>query len=691
MKRAVTIALCCWALGSQAHAQAPAQPTVLPAADGGTVDLHDMSARVDTAVARLIEQARADARAALAKKNYAAALKSLESAHELDPTSVETTLQLADLQVLLGHAERAEALYRELIALAPDRGSAHAALADLLAKDASKPERLKEAGDLYARARELLGNDASLLLRQARLAATRGLSDEAERTYQSYLQSTRPDDALRLELGDFYRDEGKPDEAARWYREVSSGERARLAAQRIFELEVDREARRYGLSRPDTASDAQARALAAKARVQSAQGQKKPAEALLREALRSSPGLASVHADLADLLRETQRDDEAELEYLRALALDGTLPDVPLRLSQLYLAAQSPRAAEAALLAERALQLRPDWTEPQLLLARAYRAQGDLPRALSRVKRFLAQAPEGEEREQALALQTALEGLLGGAATASESATGGHGQKLPRDPLARARAFIARGRADAALVELQRLNARETNVEALALQAQLLRAAGRAREAATVLERALQAAPERADLHQAIAASLLDLGHEAAARPHLLDCERAHRAACTYWLARLDAGADHGLTSALHDSTRLFDLLRARDRLANLHADRDGQVSQGDIDALRTRTGQRITAVSVMALALLVLLGITALAVYRRRWGGLDLGTFLDRHPDAGPDVQRVLSAIRHEVLKHNTLMLGGLIESVRGGAATREAAEHILRAFFGDDGRGGV
>jgi signal transduction histidine kinase len=92
-----------------------------------------------------------------------------------------------------------------------------------------------------------------------------------------------------------------------------------------------------------------------------------------------------------------------------------------------------------------------------------------------------------------------------------------------------------------------------------------------------------------------------------------------------------------------------------------------------------------------MALALLALLGITALAVYRRRWGGLDLGTFLDRHPDAGPDVQRVLSAIRHEVLKHNTLMLGGLIESVRGGAATREAAEHILRAFFGDDGRGGV
>ncbi len=94
---------------------------------------------------------------------------------------------------------------------------------------------------------------------------------------------------------------------------------------------------------------------------------------------------------------------------------------------------------------------------------------------------------------------------------------------------------------------------------------------------------------------------------------------------------------------------------------------------------------------AVLAALALMLLVAGALALRNWRWGGIDLATLLDRHPDAGPDVQRVLSAIRHEVLKHNTLMLDGLIERIRSGAESREPVEHILRAFFGADGHGGA
>ncbi len=563
MKTRLALAACVLLVSDLRGAATLAQPSpATPATDAGTSDLHALSAQLDSAVARLVQKARDEARTLLAAKNYAGALKALESAHDLDPHNPDATRELADLQVLIGHAERAEKLYRELITLEPERGAAYVALGDLLARDGSAPERLEEAARVYTRARELLGQDPSVLLKQARLAARRGETEQAEYAYQGYLALGHMDDALRLELGDFYRLAGKPGDATRYYREVTGTQSARAAAQRIFELEVDREARRYGLSQHDGAGDAEARALAEQARVQRATGQPAQAVALLRDALQHSPGLASVHADLGDVLRDAERDPEAELEYLRAIALDGTSPDVPLRLAQLYLDAKPAHAVEAALLGERSLQLRPDWAEPELLLSRAYRAQGDLPRALSRVQRFLAQAPEGAEREQALALQAAIETLLGGSAPATAHAN--DDEKLPLDPLARARVFIARGRTGAALAELQRLGARSSSVEALNLEAELLHATGRSQEAVSALRRSLQQNPGQPEAQEALASALITLGQSDAARPYLADCERARSVGCRFRLAELAAGPDPGTFSMLHDAPQLFDLLHAR-------------------------------------------------------------------------------------------------------------------------------
>jgi hypothetical protein len=135
----------------------------------------------------------------------------------------------------------------------------------------------------------------------------------------------------------------------------------------------------------------------------------------------------------------------------------------------------------------------------------------------------------------------------------------------------------------------------------------------------------------------------------------------------------------------------LLTLLHARERLTDLAPDRRSHVSAAEIQRLLARVDARLFAVWALGFTCLVLAAFGAYLWQRQRWGGADLAQLLDRHPAAGPDAQRILSAVRHEVLKHNTLMLGGLIETLERGAPAREAAEHILRAFFGDGGRGGA
>ena len=134
----------------------------------------ELSELLDSAVLRLSEEARKDAEKKLAARDYPGGLQLLERAHELDPGSVSTLRRLAELHVLLGHAERAEALYRSLIVREPKVGQAYAALADLLFVEGASAERLQEASELYAMARERLGAEPTLLRKQARIAHARG-------------------------------------------------------------------------------------------------------------------------------------------------------------------------------------------------------------------------------------------------------------------------------------------------------------------------------------------------------------------------------------------------------------------------------------------------------------------------------------------------------------------------------------
>ncbi len=84
-------------------------------------------------------------------------------------------------------------------------------------------------------------------------------------------------------------------------------------------------------------------------------------------------------------------------------------------------------------------------------------------------------------------------------------------------------------------------------------------------------------------------------------------------------------------------------------------------------------------------LLLAVLLALPAWRIYRRLRGA-SLAQMLERAPKSFPDVARILSLVRHEILKHNTAFLGdvgGALELDQTDAETRAAI--LGRRLFGD------
>ncbi|TPV92826.1 MAG: tetratricopeptide repeat protein [Myxococcales bacterium FL481] len=79
-------------------------------------------------------------------------------------------------------------------------------------------------------------------------------------------------------------------------------------------------------------------------------------------------------------------------------------------------------------------------------------------------------------------------------------------------------------------------------------------------------------------------------------------------------------------------------------------------------------------------------LGLVLWRVYRRMRGA-SLAQFLRDEPKSFPDVARILSLIRHEILKHNTAFLGDVAHALEVEASDADArAVMLARRLFGDD-----
>ena len=691
----LTLGMCCvsaFPAGGQVADGTPTDGIRNP--DGGTRS--GMTRLLDEAVRKLAIQRNQEALDRLEQKDYPGALTLLKQASDLDSENSEIANNLGYIYYLLGNTDEAEHHLRHSLELDPERFVAYLNLADMLGKEGESNKRLKEAARLLAKAREVHGNKPRVILRQARVARLLGELQVAMRFYREYVANRKPTDKLLIEIGDFYREMGKDEEAFGWYQQVTnSNEWGNEAATRIWDIEVERQAKKYGWSaRVDEIPE---KAVRLTERGQSLLGQKQYVDAkrLFEEAIKLAPGYALVRIHLGDLLMADGRSADAEVAYLRALALDSGNADIYVRLGKLYLQSKrDTRYTDATLFLRRALDLRPDWTALHLMLAKALQGTGDLDRALRHLEIFLAGTPSGDSRQEARRLKKTIEKLLGGSRGGSKVLAlddnlfgNEHGlsEKL-LNALNRARAHLARGRPDAAMAELRRLPENQQDTLVLNLEGRILHASGRLKEAVRVLRKSIGLEPKQPSVHEQLGNLTEELGQFREARYYYKKSESLRNPVAKFFIVRLDmANQNDGVFAFWDDLTELEMLLGARNRIDDFISSGKGALYHDEALAIRDDIQKRLWRLIAISGGALLLLGVTILFGTRRLWGGVGLNTLLTKYPDSGPEVQRVLSAIRHEVLKHNTMALGGVIESLDKGAPdAMEKMRHFRNTLLG-------
>jgi Tfp pilus assembly protein PilF len=243
--------------------------------------------------------------------------------------------------------------------LAADSGVADLPGADaMLLADALRAEGEGEAAVRVLRAAQ--GRNPGDFWLNVLLEYTLGRSSAASREEEiGFLRAAvaaRPHAAAaRINLGNLLKDQGRPAEADREYREA-------------LRIKPDFSQAHYNLGN-----------------LLKEQDRAEEAEREYREALRLKPDLAEAHNNLGALLEAQGRAAEAEREVREALRLKPDLPEAHYNLGTL-LEAQG-RAAEAEREVREALRLRPDDSEAHCTLGGLLRDQGRFREALDELRR----------------------------------------------------------------------------------------------------------------------------------------------------------------------------------------------------------------------------------------------------------------------------------------------------------------
>jgi tetratricopeptide (TPR) repeat protein len=107
-------------------------------------------------------------------------------------------------------------------------------------------------------------------------------------------------------------------------------------------------------------------------------------------AMKLQPDRAVYHLNLGNVYAQTQRQNDAEEEFRQAIALQ---PDYAEAYSNLGLLLESRDKAQASVLEEKALALRPTYAEPMKALARLKIQAGDYPSGIALLQRVVASDP----------------------------------------------------------------------------------------------------------------------------------------------------------------------------------------------------------------------------------------------------------------------------------------------------------
>ena len=669
-----------------------------------TADTHsdvdtEVAEDLQLAISNLAKEKNEQGKKLLKRNKYPDALTLFREAYDLDASNAEVVNNFGYTHALLGNFDDAQKYYEESISIDPGRAVVYLNYSDLLVSFSPENEKaLSNAAALLVKARELLGNSPRVILRQARLEVLRGQLVDAERFYREYLSQRRPSDKLKVELGDFFRDMGKTADAIEWYESVDGERMKKIAEGRIWEMEVAAQSVRLGW--PGEKVSPQSERLAKSARKLFNAKKYVQSELLYLKVLKGAPTYADAMTGYGDLLFRTGRVRAAELYWLKALVIDRDNPSLYSKLAQLYLThKRQDQGAWTVVFLSRALELRPQWIDLELDLAMALRENGDPMGALAHVKNYLSRmSTNSEKRQHALKLKRALETLIppeelieSGLDDVQAEAGNNLSPEL-EESLRKAKAHLKRGDLNGAMAALRNLDEKDRGPVVLNLEARILIGAGKTTEALKVLIQSLQKNERQPIIHEQLGMAYVELGNDKKGRVHLLRAEQLGYSGATYLLARLDAGSlDDDILSVFKDLPRLEKLVSSRKRIHAFLRQDSASIYRSEARALKEKLDHRFDAYNSLAALTLFSMLLIVVIVFIRIWGGTDLRRLIAKYPDAGIQVQRILSAVRHEVLKHNTMMLVGLVDAMQNGEDVSDRILHFYRQMLGEDGNSGV
>lgn len=624
---------------------------------------------VDPATRQMMETAQA----AEERADWKRAAQAWKLVLGRDPANVPAILGLARCQQAQGDTAAARRSYARL----PAEPEAVLALALLV-----QEEDPAEAALLYQRLTQLrLGDPEAQRLYVLALIAVEPARARQELDLYLALHEGEPEGRLFTDLSLAFRDRGD-EEAAREVLERylagwPEGAVADEARGRLDRLAVERAARDLAIGAGRPLSSA-ARGRVERARRRAAAGQPEVALAELREVVLESPQSAEAWGALGDVHVVLDRVDEAERAYAWAASLAPDEATWHARLGLLLAERYGGRRhAEADELLSRALGLRPAWAELRYRQGLVRQARGDWEGALLSFEEYLAVEPDGSFAPQARQALADLRRVVPAPAalpTAPEAPV-----DLPAEAVEHyriARVYLDQGQVDLSREELARALVRAPAwPAALNLDAALKMKAGQEEEAVAAWTRSLELEPDQPLVR-------LNLGQR-----HRQRGERAQA------IALLEEAAAGGAEDAWYLLALMAweeqQLWQARELLDQYVASSTGGLSQEAAAGLRRRVDRRILAIQAAGAGTtggLVLLGGGLL--YRRR-SGRTLEQLLERAPEATPDLARLLAAIRHEVLKHNTTLLDEVALALERGDhhAVRWAAQRLYGDGRGEEG----
>lgn len=535
---------------------------------------------------------------------------------------------------------------------------------------------------LYRRLETLDLGAADPYLRQARLLAETDAPAalQALRTWLDLVDGDPPlDGVVEVALG--LKEQGLPDEA------VTLLERVRTTwpeADATLEIEalldriaVEREASRLAVGGAVPLTGARKQQVD-RARAAVTEGDLHGALDLLRELVGRAPRSPEAWAALGDVNQELGRIAEAEQAWVTAVTLAPYEASYHARLGMLLAeryGGRRHREAEAEL--NTALGLRPTWHELLFLLGRVRQQAGDFEGALEAYRSWLEVAPPGDWREEARRTVEDLTRRKPGppreirATSAPEDVPEGAWEHYRI-----ARVYRDRGEPGRAREELDLALALAPDfTDARLLDATLHLEAGDEQGAMEAYRACLEQHPDHPRVLLALAELQRSQGRREQAAATFRHAAREGMAEAWYFLATM-AEADR----------RPFEARRLLD--AYFAASTGGLVHE-PARALGARIDRTLWTWRIAGGILLALVSLGPLAWLLRSRTGVDLQTLLHRKPETWHEVARLLSAIRHEVLKHNTTLLSEVADRLEEGEG--EAALYAAERLFGDEDQRGV